>query len=760
MQAGDSAFWVAANATSCDLSLQRTDIVSIDAQTGEDGSEEGFTAVFYFDPAIETKLLCYQFSYLDETTSNILVTPTDFILFPTIRVTTIGTMSATPTGTAVGCASEVTVTGAGFAAVNSEPARCVFANFGSTNATFTSDTEMSCETVAPATAGTTTLSLQFGDSDAPMLRVGSTFTMYRSSDVSISTATPGGGSYDLVATIELTGSFFDFGSPRCRFGGNWSGDGGTVTSSSTASCKKPAFPNSAKSIVGAISLEFAPNGQCFAPTAATYVTYNAMVNSLSLSGAPSTAPVGISIAGEGFVPSLAGGRCNFTDEVTGVELFSDLSTTSDTEASCNSPAGRKSATYVVGVQLNGLVNEPTLLGALYFSEYNLSQVKLTGLQPSGGVTNQNTSVTVKGSGFASYGAGQLACRVGTTVVVGELLNSSRVLCPVAAVSTAGDISVSVSLNGGQNGTFAEAQAFRFYEQPTVESVDPETGDADGGTLVTVSGSGFAGLSSDSHDALRCRFGDVTAQSVAATFVSDNKVLCTTLWGAQSSSGQPVSVSLNGEEYTPSAGAPRFLFKGLHPPALVAVYFTTDATLLVIQLDSQPTDRGGANGNVPCERLLSDATAARLQGSSSESAQCGWSDDSTIQVFLRFDTDAAPGMVVTLRDNTIKPKYYTGECAPGQAGNKCNSGATSTMAVNDFFPCDLTSTEETELCIAPVAVLQAPTELSSCPGTSLTLDASQSYGSGIKPLNFHWRTTRECDNRQAIQSLFDQSTGSP
>ena len=60
-----------------------------------------------------------------------------------------------------------------------------------------------------------------------------------------------------------------------------------------------------------------------------------------------------------------------------------------------------------------------------------------------------------------------------------------------------------------------------------------------------------------------------------------------------------------------------------------------------------------------------------------------------------------------------------------------------MQVDPDFPCDVRATSERELCEQPVAVLQAPLEISSCPGSPLQLDGSRSSGSGIKPFIFRW-----------------------
>jgi hypothetical protein len=247
---------------------------------------------------------------------------------------------------------------------------------------------------------------------------------------------------------------------------------------------------------------------------------------------------------------------------------------------------------------------------------------------------------------------------------------------------------------------------------------------------------------------------VSSEKTTPIFISDTEIHCPTVWGAESVTGQPVSVTLNGLSFTPAElGAPRFFFVGLHAPALVDVYFSQDATRLIVQLDSQATNRGDANGNVACDSLLSDATATQLKGAAAAQADCGWESDTKLIVYLTLETAAAPGMLVQLRPSIIWPRSWTGTCAPGTASNLCNSA--DSRAVDSFFPCDVRNTTETrEACVSPVAVLQAPTEINSCPDTALELDGSQSTGGGIKLLNYTWRATTQSDNYYEIKGLLD------
>ena len=72
---------------------------------------------------------------------------------------------------------------------------------------------MVCECPALAAAGTYSLQLRVVGYDAPPLGVLPVFTVSRPSDNSISSLMPGGGSYNLVTTVWLTGDFLDFGNP-------------------------------------------------------------------------------------------------------------------------------------------------------------------------------------------------------------------------------------------------------------------------------------------------------------------------------------------------------------------------------------------------------------------------------------------------------------------------------------------------------------------------------------------------------------------
>ena len=124
--------------------------------------------------------------------------------------------------------------------------------------------------------------------------------------------------------------------------------------------------------------------------------------------------------------------------------------------------------------------------------------------------------------------------------------------------------------------------------------------------------------------------------------------------------------------------------------------------------------------------------------------------SSFSLSLRF-TAATAGMRVVVKPKTLWPALWSYPAACGTSPCDCALVSESlcndelVMNVDYYFPCDRQDTPDiTELCIEPQALIQAPTEISECRDTLLTLDASASTrapGAGIKELAFRWATPR-------------------
>ena len=102
--------------------------------------------------------------------------------------------------------------------------------------------------------------------------------------------------------------------------------------------REACVSNSVKEESATYALEFSPNGQCWPPTsssATSFVTYNALVATVEPAGAPAGAAVWLTVKGEGFV-ALAGGLCNYTRD-DGTVQQAPVSTISATEVRCEPP---------------------------------------------------------------------------------------------------------------------------------------------------------------------------------------------------------------------------------------------------------------------------------------------------------------------------------------------------------------------------------------------------------------------------------------
>ena len=382
-----------------------------------------------------------------------------------------------------------------------------------------------------------------------------------------------------------------------------------------------------------------------------------------------------------------------------------------------------------------------------FDSDDLSAVQISRVAAPGGPVNRPTTVTIFGSAFAAYGTDQLRIKARNSYdgsersIAGRLLGPERVLATIPSFARATQLDVSLSLSGGANSTFTNPAPITFgvYVPPTIVSVQPSVGDANGGTEVSIQGFGFTALNDDyliQRRALRCSFGG-TVQPLQPRFHNDTFILCVTTWGSEAPAGLKVGVALNGETFTTSEDV-RFRFVGLYKPNIIDVYFIPEATSMIVQFDDQATNRAGMSGLAECSLMLEPSTMKTLQGTDSETPKCFWMDDSTVAIYLTTYTFAAPGMTVKVLNGVLWPKLWARAGQPDACvaeKSLCNVGLE--MSVDEYFPCNLRSTDEREECTSPLALIRGPTAISSCPQTEIKLDGSRSSGGGIKPLIFSW-----------------------
>ena len=237
--------------------------------------------------------------------------------------------------------------------------------------------------------------------------------------------------------------------------------------------------------------------------------------------------------------------------------------------------------------------------------YVHSAMHASSVVPSAGPVAGGTRVAVLGAGFRE--AATLRCRFEGSGATSSArrVSESQIECSTPPSSAAGDRRVSVSLNG-QQFVWSVEPIFTYRPVASVSSVWPPRGAAEGGTPLTVLGSGFSS-SAEAMGALRCRF---NTTDVAAVYVSDSALACNTTASAVGHSF--VEVSTNGREYTSSGVAFEFIslvVQSVEPwsgPELGGTVVTIGGSRLAQVAESLHCDFGdGSSGaSVPASALIS------------------------------------------------------------------------------------------------------------------------------------------------------------
>jgi len=135
---------------------------------------------------------------------------------------------------------------------------------------------------------------------------------------------------------------------------------------------------------------------------------------------------------------------------------------------------------------------------------------VTSLSPTTGPIAGGTVVTITGTGFT----GATSVTFGGTAAAITAVTATTITV-TAPAHTAGTVDVLVTTPSGTSANTA-ADNFTYTSGPTVTSISPAAGPVEGGTLVTITGSGFTGATS-------VTFGGT---SVTPTVVNDTTITAT------------------------------------------------------------------------------------------------------------------------------------------------------------------------------------------------------------------------------------------
>ena len=113
---------------------------------------------------------------------------------------------------------------------------------------------------------------------------------------------------------------------------------------------------------------------------------------------------------------------------------------------------------------------------------------ITGISPAAGATGGGTSVTITGTGFT----GATAVAFGSLPAQHYTVNSATSITAVSPnYNSAGTVDITITTS---NGTSATSSSDQFtFGNPTVTGISPSAGPILGGTSVTITGTGFTGV---------------------------------------------------------------------------------------------------------------------------------------------------------------------------------------------------------------------------------------------------------------------------
>ncbi|MEV8254482.1 IPT/TIG domain-containing protein [Rhodoglobus sp. NPDC076762] len=380
----------------------------------------------------------------------------------------------TPTSGPLVGGTEVTITGTGFTGATG----VTFDGDAGTSFTVVSDTEITVTSPAHA-AGAAAVVVEH-----PIVNAPAGDFMYTAAPA-IASLTPITGPVAGGTVVTITGTGFT-GATGVTFDGD-DGTSFTVVSDTEITVTTPAHA------AGAVDVVVAHAAGNSTPAEFTYQA-PPTVTSISPDEGPLAGGTTVTIIGTGFTGA------------TGVTFDGDDGTSftvvSDTEITVTTPAGSQGTAAVVVEHPNGDADggDFTYLAAPI----------ITGIAPVAGPTSGGTSVTLTGTGFTGATGVTFDGDAGTSFTV----VSDTEITVTTPAHAAGAVEVIVAHPGGAS----IPATFTYRADPTVTLVSPNAGPLEGGTEVTITGTGFTGATGVTFD------GD---DGTSFTVVSDSEITVTT-----------------------------------------------------------------------------------------------------------------------------------------------------------------------------------------------------------------------------------------
>jgi len=369
--------------------------------------------------------------------------------------------SVSPSGGPLAGGTTVTITGTGFTGTTA-------VNFGANLGTaivVNSDTQVTCKSPAGA-AGPVDVTVTAPGGTSPV-NANDKFTYY---DVpTVTSITPNAGLTAGGTTVTIVGTNFGATSVTSVKFGSIAATTVTVSTPTTLTAVSPA------QAAAVVDVTVTTPGGTSATSAAdkyTYVAPQPVVLSLSPTSGPMAGGTTVTVTGVGLTGATAVAFGAVAG--TGVHVLSDTSLT------VVSPSHAAGAVDVKVTSAGG--TSPVASGDQFTFLTPLPTV--TGLSPSGGPATGGTTVTITGTNFAS----PATVKFGAVAATNPTVVSDTKMTAVSPAGT-GIVDVTVTTTVGTSAV-STADKYSYVAAPAVTAIAPARGSTDGGTAVTVTGSGF------------------------------------------------------------------------------------------------------------------------------------------------------------------------------------------------------------------------------------------------------------------------------
>ncbi len=243
---------------------------------------------------------------------------------------------------------------------------------------------------------------------------------------------------------------------------------------------------------------------------------------------------------------------------------------------------------------------------------------VSSVNPTGGPTVGNTSVTITGTNLT----GATAVKFGSTNATSYVVNGPTQITATAPAGSAGTVDISVTAAGGTSAA-SPNDHYTYFAIPTVSSIAPTSGPATGGTSVIITGSNLTGATAVKFGATGATtFVVNSATQITATAPAGSSVVDVTVTtpGGTSATGA-------GDQYTyiaaptvssvsptggSTAGSTSVTIAGTNLTGATAVKFGgTNATAYVVNGPTQitATAPAGSAGTVDISVTTAGGTSA-------------------------------------------------------------------------------------------------------------------------------------------------------